>query len=380
MSEQAIEVRKAPPRRSRFILDRFVLRQMLAPFMFGIMSFTVILVAGNLLFKLADLMIQRGVSLGVVLRLFLYSLPSVVVLTIPMSCLLSALLGFGSMSANSEIVALKAAGISFGRIIRPLIVVGAIISVAAFALNETIVPLSERAAANVLRYEVFKVVPPVFKENVFIRDESEGKLRRVLYIGSITPRSGEMKDILVQEFEDGKISRIVTSPRGEWVDGQWWLEAGNVFDVTPKGEVLSLFSFARQKLDLGMAPDDIGRQASEPEEMTLGELYATIKNARLHGSDTGKLWMYLNLRIAVPWASVVLVMVGAAVGSRPQRSSSGMGLGLSVVIVFAYYVIMSFCKSLGEASFIPGVLAAWIPNIVFFIVGAYLTKRANRLG
>ena len=132
----------------RFILDRFVLGQMLAPFLFGIMSFTVILVAGNLLFRLADLVIQRGVPLWTVVRLFIYSLPGVVVLTIPMGCLLSALLGFGGMSANSELVALKASGISFGRIVRPAVAAAAAMSLLAFTLNETIVPLSEQAASG----------------------------------------------------------------------------------------------------------------------------------------------------------------------------------------------------------------------------------------
>lgn len=362
------------------ILDRFILGQMLAPFLFGIMSFTVILVAGNLLFKLADLMIQRGVSFAIVLRLFVYSLPAVVTLTIPMSCLLASLLGFGNMSANSELVALKSAGISFGRIVRPLVIAGVLISVAAFLLNETVVPLSERAAANVLRYEVFRTVPPLFRENVFIREETDGELRRVLYIGTVRPRSGKMEEILVQEFQEGRISRLISAPRGEWADAAWWLFDGQVFEVAQDGQVNMLFRFERQKLNLSMTPSDIDTQSADPDEMSLRELYQTIRNASLQGNETGKLWMLLHLRIAVPWASVVLVLVGAAVGSRPQRSSSSIGLGLSVIIVFCYYVIMSFCKSLGEAGFIPGVVAAWIPNAVFLVVGAYLVRRANRLG
>ncbi len=362
----------------RFILDRFVLGQMLAPFLFGIMSFTVILVAGNLLFRLADLVIQRGVPLWTVVRLFIYSLPGVVVLTIPMGCLLSALLGFGGMSANSELVALKASGISFGRIVRPAVAAAAAMSLLAFALNETIVPLSERAAANVLRYDVFMKVPPVFKENVFIREEEKGSLRRVVYIGAVSPRTGEMENVLVQEFEDGSIRRIVSAPRALWQDGEWWLEFGQVFEVVRTGEVKKLFGFEKQRMNLAMAPADIGANSSDPEEMSLKELYLTMRNAEKQGNDVGKIWMLFNLRIAVPWASVVLVLVGASVGSRPQRASSSMGLGLSVVIVFAYYVIMSFCKSLGEANFIPGVLAAWIPNAVFLLIGSILANRANR--
>jgi lipopolysaccharide export system permease protein len=353
---------------------------MLAPFLFGIMSFTVILVAGNLLFSLADLVIQRGVSFSIVTRLFLYYLPGVVVLTIPMSCLLASLLGFGAMSANSELVALKSAGISFSRIVMPLVIAGVFISIIAFAMNETLVPLSERAAANVLRYEVFRSVPPVFKENVFVREESGGVLQRVIYIGAVKPRTGDMTDILVLEFDGGKMKRMVTAPAGGWVDGSWWLYNGQVFEVRPDNSVASLFAFEKQMLNLSMLPSNMESGASKPSEMSLGELYTTIQSASLQGNDTSKLRMLLHLRIAVPWASVVLVLVGAAVGSRPQRSSSSIGLGLSVIIVFAYYVVMSLFKSFGEAGFIPVVIAAWAPNASFLLVGSILTRRANRLG
>jgi lipopolysaccharide export system permease protein len=364
----------------RYILDRFILGQMTSPFLFGIMSFTVILVAGNLLFRLADLVIQRGVSISLVLRLFIYSLPGVVAMTIPMSCLLAALLGFGSMSANSELVALKSAGISFGRIVRPLVLAGVLISIGTFAMNETIVPLSQRAAANLMRYEIYRQAPPVFKDNVFIRDISGGTLKRMLYIKEILPRTGKMSDILVQEFENGHVSRVISAPNGEWIDGLWWLSNGQVFEVRDDGKVDMLFRFDRQKLNLDTRPEDMDADTADPEEMNLKELYTMTRNADKQGNRAGALRMLFHLRVAVPWASVVLVLVGASVGSRPQRASSGMGFGLSVVIVFCYYVIMSFCKSLGEADFMPGFLAAWTPNAVFLIVGMILIRRANRLG
>jgi lipopolysaccharide export system permease protein len=362
------------------ILDRFVLGQMAGPFLFGIMSFTVILVAGSLLFRLAELVIQRGVPMSLVLRLFAYSLPGIVAMTIPMSCLLAALLGFGNMSANSELVALKSAGISFGRIVRPLVISGVVISLFTFALNETIVPLSQRAAANLMRYQIYRQVPPVSRSNIFIRDVSGNVLNRIVYIKDILPRSGEMKDIMVQEFENGNVRRIISAPRGAWVDGMWWLYDGQVLEVKDDGLVEMLFRFDRQKLSLDTKPAEIDNDTTDPDEMNLAELYVMMKNSARQRNDSGALEMMFHLRIAIPWASVVLVLVGAAVGSRPQRSSSGRGLGLSVIIVFCYYVIMSLCKSLGEANFMPGLLAAWVPNVIFLTVGVTLTRRANRLG
>ncbi|MDR1134385.1 MAG: LptF/LptG family permease, partial [Synergistaceae bacterium] len=330
--------------------------------------------------SLADLIIKQGVPMSQILRLFLYSLPGVIALTIPMSCLLASLLGFGNLSSNSELVALKSAGISFGRIVSPLVAAGVFLSIFSFVLNETIVPLSTRAAANVMQYEIAGRTPPVYRDNVFIRDVSRGQLNRIVYINRILPRSGEMKDILVQEFTAGHVSRIIAAPSGYWEDGLWWLLDGQVFEVKENGMVEMLFTFDRQKLNLDFEPSQADKDSMDPEEMSLEELYVTMRSAEKQGNNAGRLRMMFYLRIAVPWACVVLVLVGAAVGSRPQKSSSGMGLGLSVVIVFCYYVIMSLCKSLGEANFVSGIVAAWIPNAVFLAIGVVLIRRANRLG
>lgn len=358
-------------------LDRLILQELVGPFLFGIMAFTVLLVAGNLLFKIADLVIQRGVSLGVVVRLFLYYLPGVVVMTIPMGSLLAALLGFGRLSANVEIVALKSAGVAFQRVVRPVIWASLLVSLGSLVLNETLVPLAERAAVNLLRYEVMQETPPLFKERIFLKEEKDGHLKRVIYINRMRPRSGKMADILVQEFEEDRLSRIIAAPRGEWVRGEWWIEDGKVFEVDPGGKVRLLFTFRKQGLQLHLNPKEVETQSLDPQQMNLLQMRQAIRRLQEQGADATRLRVLAHLRMAVPWASVVLALVGAAAGSRPQRSSSSVGLGLSIVIVFFYYVILSFCQSLGEASYLPAVVAAWFPNLVFLVLGGFLVRRAN---
>jgi len=361
-------------------LDRFILKEIRGPFLFGIMAFSIIMVAGGLLFKLADLIIERGVSLGVAARLFLYYLPRLVSFTIPMSCLLASLLGFSKLSSNSELVALKSAGLSFRRIIRPVVMAAFFVSVGAFFVNETLVPLSERAAANVMMFEVLKQSPPVFKEKIFLREESGGKLRRVIYINSMDMRTNDMKDILVQEFENGRLARITSAESGKWIDGGWWMDEGSVFEIKENDEISLMFRFDRQALMLIFKPDEIKRNIDDPDQMTLPQLYTAIKILERVGLETNKLWMMLHLRVSIPWACICMAIVGAALGSRPQRSGSSVGLGLSVIIVFVYYVIMSFSRSLGEAAYLPPPVAAWIPNAAFLAVGTFLCIRANRLG
>jgi len=361
-------------------LDRFIFAELVGPFFFGLMAFTIIMVAGGLLFRIADLIIKNGVSLGIVIRLFLYYLPKMAAAAIPMSCLLAALLGFNKLSANSELVALKSSGISFNRIIRPVVILAFFVSIGAFFINETLVPVSERAAANVMAYEVYKQSPPVFKEKVFLREESGGSLKRVIYVNRMDIKDGKMSDVVVQEFESGLLSRLISAEKGEWVNGSWWLEDGKVFEITKGNDVSLLFTFDKQALQLNLNPEEAARSSRTPDEMTLNELFREIEMMKQKGMDVSKIVMIMNLRFSVPWACLVLAIVGAAVGSRPQRSSSGMGLGLSVIIVFVYYIILSFTQSLGDAGYLHPVFAAWIANIVFLIIGAGLTLRANRLG
>ena len=257
-------------------LDRFIFGELIGPFFFGLMAFTIIMVAGGLLFRIADLIIKNGVSLGIVVRLFLYYLPKMAATAIPMSCLLAALLGFNKLSANSELVALKSSGISFTRIIKPVIIMAFFVSIGAFFVNETLVPVSERAAANVMAYEVFKQSPPVFKEKVFLKEETGGALKRVIYVNRLDIKDGKMSDVIVQEFEKGQLSRLVSAEKGEWIDGSWWLEEGKVFEITKDNDVSLLFTFDKQALQLNLNPEEAARTARTPDEMTLNELFREI--------------------------------------------------------------------------------------------------------
>lgn len=361
-------------------LDKFVLGELIGPFFFGIMVFTTIMVAGGLLFRLAELIIQRGVSIGVVFRLFLYSLPGIVALTIPMSCLLATLIGFSTMSANSELVALKSAGLSFNRIIRAVIVVAVFVSFVAMFFNETLVPMSEKASGNVMMYEVMKQTPAMFKEKVFLKQEEGGELKRVIYVNKMSVGNGDMSGVRIQEYEKGELSRLTSAEKGAWIDGSWWIYDGQVFEVKNKVEASPLFKFEKQQLNLNLAPDELKHTSEDPDQMGVRELYKLIKTKNKMGEDPSKLWVALHFRISIPWACVVLALVGAALGSRPQRTNSSRGVGLSVIIVFVYYVIMSFARSTGEAGLIPPFLSAWLANIVFMILGIRLCQKANRLG
>lgn len=360
------------------ILDRFIVTQMGGSFLFGVMVFSLLLVAGDLLFQIANLVIDKGVSLGVVLRLFVYKLPEVVVMTLPMASLLSALLTFGRLSSQSEIVALRAAGISFSRIVRPVLAASIFISLFAMLLNETLVPLSNRAADNIMRYEVARERPSLLREKVFLREESGGVLNRVIYISKLRQNLGTMEDVLVQEFKEGYMNRIISAKQGIWRDDEWWLEDGKTFEVQEDRSVKLLFSFARQKLPLLLGPAEVARTSQRPADMSALQLWGHISIMSKQGANLAPLWVLFHLKLAVPWACVILAVLGSTLGIGHQRSGAGMGVAMSVLIVFAYYVVMSFSRSFGEGGYIPPLFAAWAPNIIFMTLAVILARYADR--
>ncbi len=359
------------------ILDRFILKELSGSFLFGVTSFTMVFVAGDLLFQAANLIIEQGVSLGVVARLFIYRLPEVVMLTLPMASLLSSLLTFSRLSTNSELVALKSAGIPFHRILRPVFLASILVSLASTIGAETVVPFANRAAENLMKFEILQEKPSLLKEKVFLREEKDGLLQRVLYLGELKPKDGFMKDIVIQEFEEGRLRRISLADEGMWAGGEWWIENGQVFEVTPAGKVQSLFRFERQRLLLNLSPVQIEQASRRPSEMGSLELLAQIALMEQQGQNLAPLKVMFHLRLALPWASVVLAVLGSSLGVRSTRAGPGIGFGLSVLIVFAYYVVMSFSRALGEAGYLPAFAAAWFPNGSFLLVGGYFARRAN---
>ena len=360
--------------------DRLILGATAGPFLFGILIFTLIFVAGDLLFQAARLIIERGVSLGVVVRLFLYRLPEVVAMTLPMSSLLATLLGMSTLAAGSELIALKSLGIPFTRVLRPIVAASLLVSIIALSFNETVVPFTALAADRLMKYEILKNQASAVQEKVFLRDESGGQLRRVLYVDQLDTKEGVMNGVMMHDFDEGRLARTLTAQRGLWQEGQWWIEDGRVYDVNRDGEVSLLLRFERQRLALGLSPDQLQMSARRPANMSAHELWTYIRTAGTMGTDLSKLWVMFHLKLAVPWACVIMAVLGAGFGaSRRGRSGSGVGFGISVVIVFAYYVVMSMCRALGEAGAIWPGLARWGPNIVFIVVALFFASRVDKI-
>ncbi len=358
------------------LLDKYVLKELLYPFAFGVASFSSIFIASSLLFKIVQYMTTYGAPVSVVAKMFIYSMPEIINYTFPMSVLLAALMAFGKLSSNSEIVAMKSGGVSYYRIVAPVVVVGFIISMFSVVWAEKVVPVSKFEAKRILNEEIKGNTKPKTQEHIVMKTWSGGILR-VTYARLFDESTGIMKDITIEEFKDHKLTRVQTAVQAKWENNSWIMEDGTVYTVDEKDGVTDKAVFDRQVIPLSTTPREVIWEQKEPDQMTLGELRGFIDVLERRKQPTGSYWTEIFMRFAIPMASLVFALVGAPLGTQRQRSGSSIGLGISVLVIFIYYAIIAFTSGLGKGGVFPPFLAAMSSNIIFFIAGIFMLRKAD---
>lgn len=358
------------------LLDKYVLKELLYPFIFGVASFSSIFIASSMLFKIVKYITTYGASGSAVARMFLYSMPEVINYTFPMSVLLATLMAFGKLSGSSEIVAMKSGGVSYYRIVAPVVVVGFIVSMFSVIWAEKVVPPSKFEAKRILETEIRGDVKPKTQEHVVIKTLSGGT-QRITYARSFDEKTGIMRDITIEEFSKNKLHRIQTAKTAKWENNKWVLRNGTIFTMDEKEGVASKAAFKTQVIPLRTTPKEISWEQKDADEMTLGELRGYIQLMERQKLPTSYYWTEIFMRFAIPLASFVFALLGAPLGTQRQRSGSSIGLGISVIVIFVYYGIMAFTTGLGKGGVIPPFLAAMSSNIVCLIAGIIMLKKAD---
>lgn len=360
------------------ILDKYIIKELLGPFIFGICAFSSVFIGTNTLFKIAQYVTKYGATITSVVKLFFYSLPNIIVLTFPMSMLLASLLAFGRLSGSSEITAMRSGGISFYRLAAPVFVVAFFVSIFAVAFNEIVVPQANTNYNYVVRNEIERNTAPKSQEHIVIKDVKSGNLERLTYARKYEEATNTMQAVSIQEFENGNIVRVEHAEKAEWINDHWVMYHGTIHDLSTEGSLQRTMKFEQQIMPVDKTPTSIIREQKQAAEMTIKELKQHIKVLKSEYVKSSTFEIELQQRISIPMASFVFALIGAPLGLQPQRSSSSIGLGLSIIIIFIYYTIMTITTALGQGGALPVIIAAWIPNIIGIIAGIYLIRKAAR--
>jgi len=360
------------------ILDRYILKELLGPFFFGIAVFASILVGTGPLFRIAQYISQYGASMWTCAKLLTYSLPAIIALTFPMAMLLASLMSFGRLSSSSEIVAMKCGGLSFYRLAAPVFLVALAVSFFSMAFNEILVPRANAAYSYIVHYEIMKNTRPKSQEHVVIKDIASGKMERLTYARRFDEDLSMLMGVTIQEYDKDRLVRIENAEKALWKDGSWTMLNGIIYDMTEDGRVERTMRFVEQAMPVEKAPATIARDQKRPEEMTIRELKQHISILKREQVRTGFFEVELHQRIAVPFACFIFALIGVPLGIQRQRSSSSIGLGISVIVIFAYYAVMSMTMALGQGGTLPAAVAVWIPNLLGLTAGVFLVHRASK--
>ncbi len=366
------------------VLDRYIGREMAAPLVFGVAAFSSLFIGTDLI-NLARLAIDTGVPAMVVFRLLLMRMPQIVVYTLPMSVLMAALLSLSRLSASSEIVAMRAGGVSFYRLIMPILAIGVLVSLLTMGVNELVVPAANATYARIMREEITHESLPAVTKNVILKEYQNGRLSRFLYAADFDKDTRTMHDVSMLEFAGGRPVRQTNAARLVWEENAWYFVDGVVYSFRGEQQessagAVSLLRFtgARQRLNIPQKPADIPQQEKRPEDMTISELRQRIALLGRGDHDLRQYQLQLHLKIAVPLASLVFAFVGAPLGIQSHRSATSIGFGLSVIIIFIYYIMLTFGSALGQSGQLPPALAAWLQNIILGVAGLILIWRARK--
>lgn len=357
------------------LLDRYLWRQLQGVFLFGVSVFATLLMI-NHLFLLARLIFQHGAPLGIALELLMYRTPYFLAFSFPMASLLAVLMAISRLSDGQEITAMRTSGISLSRIALSVVVAGLLVSILTLAVNEGVVPPAEdryRAA-----FTGFLEEPtPVERQQVLFREQSEDGIESVYYVRRFLTDAGRMEGVVVNQFEGGQLVRIIEAPEARYLNGAWVFRNGTMYLFTGSTTTVTT-AFDRLRVGLRRTPKEIALPQKEPSEMTIRELRAYIGVLRRSGDSTARYIAELQSKIAFPLSAMLFSLLAVPLGLRPHRSGTSIGLGLTIVVLVAYYILISITLTLGQGGRLHPVAAAWLPNVVLAAAGIILLRRADR--
>lgn len=360
--------------------DRYVIREMIGPFLlslFGLLLFILL----NLILSLSDLMVDRGVGIGMLARLLVLKMPGLLVLAIPVSGLFATFLGLGRLIHDREIMAFEAAGISLRRVLLPLLIAAFLIGATDFALYNWAVPSSEHVYQRVLRSIIFRQGVPHVRANTFFK----GPEGQFFYVRRYDEETGSLRGVLVYDIE-GKVFpqaeaaiTTITAEEGVWEENAWGLRDGKVYGYDQKGTLIYAGTFEQLHVAVDRSGADFLFGSRTPSEMGIGELRSRIALLRESGLPADELIVECHLKAAIPLATVVFVLFGGAASLIFGWRSRAVGIVISFLLVGLFQGTLLWTQTLGRRGIIPPSLAAWIPNILFGLVGVLLFLQLDRL-
>ena len=353
------------------ILDRFVATTFLRLFLLFVLGAPLLFILGDVTEKL-DSYMDRGLPLGQVLIAYAFQYPQFVFWSFPIAALLAAVFTIQPMTVHREVMAAKAGGISFHRLVLPLFLLGLLFTGVGLVLSELVPHTNTRSAE--LRGD--RSVRQAWLSNfVYITDAGESLSARRL-----TVSDGRMVGVVVLREGDGRDGSLthISAREAEWTEESGWnLRDGYLRELDAAGEErterFEILAYER----LSERPEDLVDTVRDEDEMTRVQLATLADRVIRSGGDPGRLQVKREQRLAIPVATLVIILFGAPLATSSKRGGAAFGIGLSLATTILYLVLFRVSGALGYAGLLDPWIAAWLPNLLFLGGGVILMARVR---
>ncbi|MBF2014904.1 MAG: LptF/LptG family permease [Rivularia sp. T60_A2020_040] len=371
------------------IMDRYLTSEMVPPFLFGVAAFSSLGVSVGAVFELVRKVVESGLPIGIAARVFILNFPEFIVLAFPMSTLLATLMTYSRLSSQSELIALRSCGVSVYRMVATGVCLSFLVTGLTFVFNEQIAPAAKYQATQTMR-KALKTEQPTFKRENLIYPEykkveqKDGSKQRVLarLFYADTFDGKQMKGLTIIDRSQEDFSQILQAESGEWnvKDNVWDFYDGTIYLISPDSSYRNIVRFQRQQLKLPRTALDLAQESRDYGEMNIIQALEQLELEKLGGDEQKirKLQVRIQQKMSLPFVCVVFGLVGATMGSIPGRTGSAKSFGISVIIIFGYYLFSFITGGLAQAGVFSPFLGAWFPNFLGLGIGLFLLARVAR--
>jgi len=362
------------------ILDRYILSELSKVFLIAVFATTALLYMDKFLF-MAEMIVNRGVSMVEMMEILLFLSPSLLTLTIPISVLVASVVTFNQFSAHNEWVAMKTTGRSFLHLMRPVF----IFSLLTYALANFVMFYALPAGNQAYKQLIFDVIrnranldikPRVFNQdfdNLVLLVEERGD-------------DDSMKGIFIADTSRPREPQIISASEGylfsdpESLKIQLKLKNGTIHEYSARRGDYQTLNFRGYDLTLNMPDTErLERKATVANrDISLAEVRKKIEEYKKEGIPINKPAVELSKKFALPFTCLLFAVFGAPLGVKSSRSGKSASFAMSLVIILLYYVVLIFAQNMGQTGQVNPYLSVWLPNMLLLAAGTYVTIKMHK--
>jgi lipopolysaccharide export system permease protein len=352
------------------ILDRLVALTFLRLFLISILATPPLFVLGDLTERLDDYL-DSDLTLGQIALGYVYNLPEYLHWSFPIAGLIAAIFTVHGMTTNREVVAAKAGGVSFHRLVLPVLLLGGGLAAVALAATD-VVPLSKRRATDILEQ---RESARRWRSD-FVYGSDQGLSLAIQRIDLNPPRMTGI-GLHGRTLGPDSLALHAEATDAEYDETGWAFNQGILRRIWPDGHEVSMRFDGLRVARLTESPEELMQDVRDTEELTYDELERQATIVERAGGNSNELRTKKEQKLAIPVATLVIILFGTPLATSNRRGGAAYGIGISLATTIIYLMLFRVSAGLGSAGALSPMVAAWLPNVLFLVAGVGLLIRVR---